>query len=157
MTERITFRLDEAISDGENGALWRWRGRCAVANGCFDGCHPGHLEILAALDAEAYKRGLRPIVAVNSDASIRMLKGSDRPVMPEIARATLINNLRWPLTVVIFDEMTPHRLMEFLQPVIVIKGGEYDPKSVVRWKDSEVITVPMKDSWSTTNILRNTR
>ena len=122
MTERVTFHLDEVIGDAMHGALWKWRGRCAIANGCFDGCHPGHLEILAALDAEAYARRLRPIVALNSDLSVKGLKGSARPIIPAVARATLINNLRWPLSVVIFDEENPQRLMDWFQPTVVIKG-----------------------------------
>jgi rfaE bifunctional protein nucleotidyltransferase chain/domain len=158
MTERITLHLDEVDSDGDHGVLGRFRGRCAVANGCFDvWLHPGHLAVLATLDTEAYKRGLRPIVALNSDASVRFLKGFMRPHVPDRARAALINNLKWPLTVVIFDEETPQRLMDILRPQIVVKGREYDPKNVVRWKDSEVVGVTMVDGWSSSKILGDTR
>jgi D-beta-D-heptose 7-phosphate kinase / D-beta-D-heptose 1-phosphate adenosyltransferase len=170
MTERFTVhfndllrytsakRLVSTVPENEQlRSVVKDIGRCAVANGCFDGCHPGHLEIFAHLDTEAYARRLRPIVAINSDSSVRGLKGPGRPLIPQEARATLINNLRWPLTVVIFDEGSVQNLMDFLQPVVVIKGQEYDPKTVVRWKDSEVLRIPMKDSWSTTSLLGNTR
>jgi D-beta-D-heptose 7-phosphate kinase/D-beta-D-heptose 1-phosphate adenosyltransferase len=61
------------------------------------------------------------------------------------------------LTVVVFDEDTPQRLMDLLKPAVVLKGSEYQKESVVRWKDSEVITVPMLDDWSTSGILGDTR
>lgn len=132
-------------------------GNTIVANGCFDGCHPGHLSLFAQLDRIAYEKRLRPIVALNSDRSVRELKGPGRPFMPQNVRATLINNLKWPLTVVIFDEETPKRLMGILKPRYVLKGGQYDPDTVVRWNGSEVITVPMVDDWSTSKILGDTR
>lgn len=157
MTERITLHLDDVISDGEHGVLWRWRGRCAVTNGCFDILHPGHLYVLANLDTEAYRRGLRPIVALNSDVSVRSLKGSERPHVPQDARAMLINYLKWPFTVVLFDEETPQRLMDFLRPQLVIKGGDYDSKTVVKWEYSDVLIVPTRQGWSTTKILGDTR
>jgi rfaE bifunctional protein nucleotidyltransferase chain/domain len=132
-------------------------GRTIIANGCFDGLHPGHLSLLGWLDTYAYRLRLRPIVAINSDRSVRCLKGPGRPVWPHNVRATLINNLKWPLTVVVFDEDTPQRLMDLLKPAVVLKGSEYQKESVVRWKDSEVITVPMLDDWSTSGILGDTR
>lgn len=157
MTERVTYHLNDT-SDQFSHFIWKWKGRCAIANGCFDvWLHPGHLAVLATLDTEAYKRRLRPIVAINSDDSVRSLKGPQRPHVPEHARATLINNLKWPLTVVIFDEATPQRMMDIFRPQIVIKGGEYDPETVVRWKDSEVVSVPMLDGWSSSKILGDTR
>jgi len=171
MSERITVHLDEVAArikfyedtkalnlfddaiDSVIGSI----GKCMVANGCFDGCHPGHLVLIASLDTLAYSRKLRPIIALNSDDSVKRLKGSGRPIMPQLARASLLNNLKWPMTVVIFDENTPQRLMDILRPSAVLKGSEYAPESVVRWKDSEVVTVPMLPNWSTTKILGDTR
>jgi D-beta-D-heptose 7-phosphate kinase/D-beta-D-heptose 1-phosphate adenosyltransferase len=144
--------------------LFRWRamsvlkdcgyvGRCAVANGCFDLIHPGHLELLRHLDQVARQRDLFAIVAMNSDASVRRLKGPSRPIIPEACRADLLNNLRWPFTVVLFDEDTPQELMDFLKPPVVVKGAEYRQEDVVRWSGSEVLSVPMMDGWSTTGII----
>lgn len=132
-------------------------GRSIVANGCFDMIHPGHLSLFGWLDTIAYKEGLRPIVAINSDASIRRLKGPERPKWPQHARATFLTHLKWPFTVIIFDEDTPQRLMDLLEPAMVLKGGQYPKESVVRWKDSEVATVPMLDGWSTSRMLGDTR
>ncbi len=132
-------------------------GKCIVANGCFDILHPGHMSLLASLDTIAYQKGLRPVIAINSDTSVARLKGSNRPIVPQESRATLLSNLKWPFTVVIFDEDTPQRLMDLLRPAFVIKGDEYTASSVIRWKDSEVLTVGMVPRWSTTKIVGDTR
>jgi len=132
-------------------------GKTIVANGCFDMIHPGHLSLFGWLDTIAYQRNLRPIIAINSDESVRRLKGPMRPAWPSKARSAFLNHLKWPFTVVIFDEETPARLMETLRPVAVLKGGEYDPNTVVKWCGAEVITVPMLDGWSTSRILGDTR
>lgn len=168
MSERFTIHLDELaasiLSDNPREQPYdSWVGGCMVANGCFDGLHPGHLSLLAHLDTYAYKERLRPLVAINSDQSVRRLKGPTRPVWPQDVRAKLINHLKWPLTVIIFDEDTPQRLMDLLKPRVVLKGSEYAPGDVIRWKGnewgkgSEVLTVPMMDGWSTSRILGDTR
>lgn len=157
--ERYTVRLDELELSPDG--LWLSNkkgqpirvGHSVVANGCFDGMHPGHLYLFGHLDTLAYRKRLRPIVAINSDASVRRLKGPERPVWPEEVRSTVINCLKWPLTVVIFDEDTPQRLMDLLKPAMVLKGAEYTSKDVVRWEGSEVATVPMLEDWSTSRIL----
>lgn len=164
MSERLTINLDNL--DDINGfpplsiyrsLLQSIQGRCAVANGCFDVLHPGHLSLLAQLDTLAYQRRLRPIVAINSDASVKRLKGNSRPFVPQESRAALLNNLKWPFTVIIFEEDTPQRLMDLLRPPLVVKGSEYDPTKVVKWSGSEVVTMPMIDGWSTTKMLGDTR
>lgn len=162
MSERFTVHLEEVIEsilcDSPREQPYdKWVGACAVANGCFDTLHKGHLSLLATLDTVAYKEGLRPIVAVNSDESVRRLKGSSRPYVPLESRAALLNCLKWPLTVVVFDEDTPQRLMDVLKPRIVVKGSEYPQDSVVRWKESRVVSVEMVPGWSTTGILGDTR
>ena len=168
-TERFVCTLDELCrNDGTDARVHRLRmsyGRCAVANGCFDVLHPGHLSLLAYLDTYAYERRLRPIVAMNSDASVRRLKGQGRPVMSQEARAAVINCLKWPFSVVIFDEDTPQRLMDLMWPTAVLKGAEYATTDVVRWRGSkdgidppsEVVTVPMFEDWSTSRIVGDTR
>ncbi len=155
MSERFTVHLDEMIASFE--PYERWVGNCIVANGCFDILHPGHLSLLATLDTVAYQRKLRPLVAFNSDASVTRLKGPRRPIVTQESRSALLNNLKWPLTVVIFDEDTPQRLMDILKPRVVLKGSEYPEDLVVRWKDSEVLTVPMVPRWSTSRIVGDTR
>lgn len=137
--------------------LVRWIGRCAIANGCFDLLHPGHLSLLATLDTVAYRRGIRPFIAMNSDRSVRGLKGPGRPIVPEESRSALLTSLKWPFTVIVFDDPTPQRLMDMMRPTVVMKGAEYPADSVVRWAGSEVVSVDMVPRWSTTRIAGDTR
>lgn len=127
--------------------------KCIVANGCFDVLHPGHLHLLRTLHAIAHSRRMQPVVALNSDASVRALKGAGRPIVPQQARAELLTSLQWPFTVVMFDEDTPARLMKMLRPAAILKGGDIDPDTVIRWHGSEVIMVPVLQGWSTTSIV----
>lgn len=159
MSERFTVRLEDLLTAESHAQqfLSDVQGKCIVANGCFDVLHPGHLSLLANLDTIAYQMKLRPIVAINSDGSVRRLKGNTRPIVTDDVRAHLINNLKWPFTVVIFCEDTPQLLMDTLKPRAVLKGSEYAAESVVRWTGSQVITVPMVGTWSTTKILGDTR
>ncbi len=174
MTERFTTHLDQLSviyedrtdshyvfvgdrGDSIFGECIGLRGKFIVANGCFDLLHPGHLSLLATLDTLAYQMKLRPIVAINSDESVRRLKGDRRPIVPQESRSALINNLKWPLTVVIFEDDTPQRLMDTLRPTVVLKGAEYPIESVVKWKDSKVISADMLPHWSTTSIIGDSR
>jgi D-beta-D-heptose 7-phosphate kinase/D-beta-D-heptose 1-phosphate adenosyltransferase len=158
--ERATYHLTDLRLSSELPGFMHWArhlealaGRCVVANGCFDILHPGHLELLKGLSTVSFQMGLRPVVGLNSDSSVRALKGTGRPVVPQEARAALLNSLQWPLTVVIFDEETPQLLMDTLRPAVVVKGSEYTPDSVVRWSGSQVVTVDMVPKWSTSRIV----
>ena len=133
--------------------LARIKGRCGVANGCFDVLHSGHLHLLRHLDVLCRLRGVHPVVALNSDQSLREIKGQRRPIVPQGSRAELLTHLYWPMTVVIFDEPTPQRLMDTLEPPLVLKGSDYDPSAVVRWSGSEVRTVELLPGWSTSALL----
>lgn len=150
MNERLVIHLEQLESDRLLSLL---REGCGVANGCFDVLHSGHLSLLSHFHAECDRRGLRAVVAMNSDRSVRGLKGHMRPIVPQESRAELIVSLRWPFNVVVFNEESPQRLMDLLRPAIVVKGAEYDSDTVVRWSGSEVVTVPMFLGWSTTGIL----
>ena len=113
-------------------AVWprsyRRRGRTVVfTNGCFDLLHVGHVSYLS----EAAKLGNTLIVGVNSDASVRRLKGSSRPVIAESDRAAMLAALACVGYVVVFDEDTPHRLLEAIRPDVLVKGGTYTPSEVV--------------------------
>jgi len=107
---------------------WRSDGLAVgVTNGAFDLIHPGHVRLLA----EARRRCDRLIVALNTDASVRRLKGDERPVQSEIARAEVIGALRSVDLVVIFDEDTPLDLIAALRPDVLIKGADYTIDTVV--------------------------
>lgn len=149
MTERKIIHLS-SISLEDMNRLFR---NCVVANGCFDVLHLGHLVLLGELDAVARLYGIHAVVALNSDDSVRSLKGVHRPIVPMESRSALLKTLEWPFTVVVFDEPTPQTLMDKLQPPYVLKGSEYPKESVIRWEGSQVISVDRIKGWSTTNIL----
>ncbi|GAA4482882.1 D-glycero-beta-D-manno-heptose 1-phosphate adenylyltransferase [Gluconacetobacter asukensis] len=107
---------------------WRQHGaRIVFTNGCFDLVHPGHISLIRA----AARQGDKLIVALNSDASVRRLKGESRPVQDEQARATVIGALRDVDLVVIFDEDTPLETIRALRPDVIVKGADYQEHQVV--------------------------
>lgn len=109
-------------------ARWRDHGlRIAFTNGCFDLLHPGHVSLLE----QARKAADRLVVALNSDLSVRQLKGINRPIQSELARATVLASLKAVDAVVIFDELTPLSLIEALEPDVLVKGADYKLKDVV--------------------------
>ena len=96
-------------------------GRVVFTNGCFDLLHPGHVLYLRA----ARSLGDALVVGLNSDASVKRLKGPARPVVPEIDRAAVLEALESVDAVVVFAEDTPIRLMRELEPAVYVKGGDY--------------------------------
>jgi len=96
-------------------------------NGCFDLVHPGHISLLRA----AAQKGDKLVVGINSDASVRRLKGPTRPVQNEEARAIVIGSLREVDMVIIFDEDTPLELIKEIIPDVLVKGADYTADSVV--------------------------
>jgi D-beta-D-heptose 7-phosphate kinase/D-beta-D-heptose 1-phosphate adenosyltransferase len=116
---------DEAA---EQRARWRRAGeRVVFTNGCFDLLHAGHTSLLA----EARGQGDRLVVGLNSDSSVRRLKGVARPVVPELDRAAVLASLRSVDAVVLFDDDTPLRLIERLLPDVLVKGADYAGRSIV--------------------------
>lgn len=123
--------------------------RLVFTNGCFDLLHPGHIYLLT----EAAKYG-RLVVGLNSDASIKRLKGPTRPIWPEYKRRMMLQELDCVYRVLVFDENTPQKLIERLQPDIIIKGSEYKREDVVGYEIAkQVITIPMYKDYSTTKLL----
>ena len=112
----------------EQSERWRRRGwRIGFTNGCFDLLHPGHAHLLE----QARSQCDRLIVGVNSDASVRRLKGPTRPVQPEAARAAVLASLSAVDLVVVFDEDTPEKTLELLRPDLLVKGADYALDAVV--------------------------
>ena len=135
--------------------LHRRRGdKIAFTNGCFDILHVGHVRYLR----EARKAGDLLVVALNSDASVRAIKGAKRPLVPQRQRAEVIASLEAVDYVTLFDETTPLKLIEYLRPDCLIKGGDWSEEAVVgrdavrSWGGS-VILIPMVEGASTTNIV----
>lgn len=130
---------------------WQARGETVVfTNGCFDILHRGHVTYLA----QAKALGDRLVVGVNSDDSVRRLKGESRPVNRETDRALLLAALRFVDEVVIFGEDTPEKLLEKLRPDILVKGGDYK-KEDVKGKEfaGHVEILPFVEGCSTTNVI----
>lgn len=119
VAERVLTRA-EAV---RQRARWRAEGvTVALTNGCFDLLHVGHVRYLTIA-----RRFGRLIVGVNSDASVRRLKGPARPILPEAERAEVVSALRCVDAVVIFDEATAGALLAELQPDVYVKGADYGP------------------------------
>jgi len=134
---------------------WKENGEKIVfTNGCFDLVHRGHIEVLA----NTADLGDKLIIGLNSDSSIKELKGENRPIMDEISRAILLASLQFVDAIVFFSEETPYRLIETLVPDILAKGGDYkvteiSGNEVVLENGGEVILVPFIDGFSSTNIV----
>jgi rfaE bifunctional protein nucleotidyltransferase chain/domain len=130
-------------------------GGCVVfTNGCFDLLHPGHISYLRA----ARSLGDALVVGLNSDASVRKLKGPSRPVVPEMDRAIVLEALESVDAVVIFSEDTPVCLMRELKPAVYVKGGDYRiddlPEARVAAElDAEVRILSFEPGYSTTALV----
>jgi D-beta-D-heptose 7-phosphate kinase/D-beta-D-heptose 1-phosphate adenosyltransferase len=126
----------------------------AFTNGCFDLLHPGHI----ALIDQARREADRLIVAINSDDSVRRLKGPARPLQSEIARATVLASLKSVDAVVIFDEDNPMQLIDLLEPDVLVKGADYTSDQVVgadlvARRGGRVLLAELIPGHSTTNTL----
>lgn len=154
--DRLTITT-KLISTAEASQLHNRYGskKIVFTNGCFDILHIGHIRYLQ----EASKLGDLLIIGLNSDASIRRLKGSERPINPQLDRAEVLSALSCIDYVVIFDEDTPYELIRTIQPDVLIKGGDYKPENVVgrdivEEHGGELVILPYVEGKSTTNILR---
>ncbi|WP_316195001.1 MULTISPECIES: D-glycero-beta-D-manno-heptose-7-phosphate kinase [unclassified Bradyrhizobium] len=140
-------------------AAWREQGlRVGFTNGCFDILHPGHVKVLAAARAACD----RLVVGLNSDASVKRLKGEDRPVQDERARAEVLAALEAVDAVAIFGEDTPIRLIELVKPSVLVKGGDYTREQVVGHEIVEaagghVMLVDIVRGFSTTALVDRAR
>ena len=124
----IEAKIVTLAGAAERVARWRARGlRIAFTNGCFDLLHPGHI----ALIGQAKAAGDRLIVGLNSDASVTRLKGEDRPIQGEQARAQVLASLADVDLVVVYEEDTPMALLEALRPDVLVKGADYSRDQVV--------------------------
>jgi D-beta-D-heptose 7-phosphate kinase/D-beta-D-heptose 1-phosphate adenosyltransferase len=127
----------------------------AFTNGVFDILHQGHIAVLS--EAASFADVL--IVGVNSDASVKKLKGEGRPVNNEYSRALVIASLIMVDAVVIFNEETPLELIKIIKPDVLIKGGDYTMETMVGSKEvlengGRIEIIPIKEGFSTTGIIR---
>lgn len=132
--------------------------RLVFTNGCFDLLHPGHVSYLEA----ARELGDALVVGVNTDASVRRLKGEGRPLVPEHDRARVLAGLASVDAVTLFDEDTPRELLAALLPDVLVKGGDYGPDQIVGRDEveaagGEVVILPFVPGYSTTGLLERLR
>ena len=132
--------------------------RVVFTNGCFDLLHPGHVLYLA----EARRLGDALVVALNSDASVRRLKGAGRPILNESERAEVLAALAAVDWVTIFDEDTPRPLIAALLPDVLVKGGDWAIEEIVGREEVEaaggrVLALPYLEGSSTTDIIERIR
>lgn len=137
-------------------AAWRATGKTiSFTNGCFDILHEGHIYSLS----QAAKEADLLIVGVNSDASIKRLKGIDRPINHEQSRALILASLSVVDAVVIFEEDTPLQLIQAILPDFLVKGGDYTIDQIVGSKEvlangGNVVINPIVEGYSTTGIIQ---
>ncbi len=129
--------------------------KLVFTNGCFDILHKGHISYLK----EAKSLGDFLMVAINSDASVRKLKGPNRPVNNENDRAFLVDNLKPVDFVTIFNEDTPYNVISELLPDFLVKGGDWNENQIVgsdivKSNGGKVVSLPFVNDYSTTNVLK---
>ena len=132
--------------------------RVVFTNGCFDLLHPGHIRSLE----QARALGDVLVLGLNSDNSVRQLKGEGRPILPEGERAEILAAFECVDAVIIFDDLTPREVIAQLLPDVLVKGGDWAGDKIVGREEVEaaggqVISVPVVSGYSTTEILRKIR
>jgi D-glycero-beta-D-manno-heptose 1-phosphate adenylyltransferase len=136
-------------------AILRFKDKKIVfTNGCFDIIHRGHVEYLA----KAASLGNALILGLNTDASVKRLKGSSRPVQDENTRALVLASFSFITKVVLFDEDTPFDLINLVKPDFLVKGGDYSPESIVGYDivknhGGQIVTIDLVEGHSTTSII----
>lgn len=147
--EQLTYTRNEWKTSNE---------KVVFSNGCFDILHLGHVDYLE----KASKLGNRLIIGLNTDVSVRKLKGEARPINPEYARARILAALEFVDAVVLFGEETPLKLISTLLPDVLVKGNDYSIENIVGAKEilangGEVKTISLVEGFSTTNTIEKMR
>ena len=156
-------KIQNKILNKDNLAEWvaecRAKGsKIVFSNGCFDILHRGHVEYLA----KAADFGDEMLIGLNTDASVKRLKGPSRPINDEYARAIVLAGLEFVSAVVLFDEDTPYNLIKAVQPDVLVKGSDYKPEYIVGYdivtaKGGRVETIDFVDGYSTTRTIEKSR
>ncbi len=151
----------EKIIDREDFVSWQEKlnhGRIVFTNGCFDILHPGHVDYLE----RARGLGELLVVGLNSDDSIRRIKGGGRPVNPVRDRARVLAGLACVDFILIFEEDTPYELIKIVRPHILVKGGDWTVdtivgRNIVEELGGQVFSLELNPGYSTTNIISRIR
>ena len=129
--------------------------KIVFTNGCFDILHRGHIEYLS----KASDLGDVLIIGLNTDASVKRIKGEGRPVQDETSRALILASLRFVEAVILFDEDTPYDLISMIKPDVLVKGGDYTEETIVgadivKAIGGEVVTIPLVEGYSTSGLIK---
>jgi D-glycero-beta-D-manno-heptose 1-phosphate adenylyltransferase len=157
--EHIENKIQDWDTLANSVKEWQSKGKKVVfTNGCFDLLHYGHIHYLA----EARDLGDKLIVAMNSAASVKRLKGEHRPINDELTRQYLLAALEFVDAVVVFEEDDPFDLITLIMPDILVKGGDWQPhqiigSDVVLANGGKVQSLPYIDGYSTTNLEKKIR
>lgn len=156
MDKQITrIKIQELEGLVKQVTKWRESGEQVVfSNGCFDILHLGHIDYLE----KASQLGTKLIIGINSDSSVKRLKGPQRPIQPQHARMRMLAALAFVDAVVLFDEDTPLELIKKLRPQVLVKGNDYSIQQIVGAKEvlqagGEVKTIELVEGYSTTDII----
>ena len=153
--ERVKNKIFNKNNLLEKLEIWRDANKKIVfTNGCFDLIHLGHIEVLA----RSADLGDILIIGVNTDSSIKELKGNNRPIIEENSRVQQLASLEFVDAVILFNEQTPLELIKVVKPNVITKGGDYNSEQVVGKEiavknEGEVIIIPLTQGYSTTSIL----
>jgi rfaE bifunctional protein nucleotidyltransferase chain/domain len=134
---------------------WRLKDyKIVFTNGCFDLLHKGHIEYLS----KAADQGDILVVGMNSDDSVKRIKGDSRPVQDESSRALTLASLKMITVVVVFEEDTPYNLINEVKPDVLVKGADYKEEDIVgadivKDNGGEIVTINLTEGYSTTNII----
>ena len=157
--EKIYDKILSRDSLAEKLNLWRKEGKTIVfSNGCFDILHRGHVEYLS----KAADLGDVLIIGLNTDSSVKRIKGPSRPVNDEKARAVVLAALEFVDAVIFFEEDTPYNLIKYVQPDVLVKGKDYKAEDIVGYdivvgNGGRVETIELVEGFSTTNTIEKMR
>ena len=157
--ERISNKIVDRQKLKNLLSIWNFQDKKIVfTNGCFDILHLGHIDYLS----KAKDQGHILIIGVNTDNSVKRLKGNNRPITDENSRATILASLQFVDAVILFDEDTPYELIKFVQPDVLVKGSDYKPENIVGYdivkaKNGKVVTIDFLEGYSTTAIEKKIR
>lgn len=151
----FNFTTDKEIIKETFDRLRYWGETIVLTNGCFDVIHVGHINLIN----NSKSCGDNLIVAINSDNSVRALKGENRPIVNQEDRSIILSNLRSVDYVIIYDDDTPIELLKALKPDVLVKGDEYTVDKVVGNEivtgyGGKIVRVPMSKGKSTTNVVK---
>ena len=154
--ERMESKIIEPDQIDRLLSLWRFKNEKIVfTNGCFDIIHLGHLKYLSA----AADLGTKLIIGLNTDASVKRLKGANRPINNEIARALVLAGFGFIDAIIFFDSDTPYELIKQVKPTYLVKGGDYKAEDIVGYdivtkNGGQVVTLQFVDGFSSSSIIK---